>query len=107
MSELQSFVHEDFGQIRVIEQNGELWFVAVDICKALEIANTTDALGRLDEDERVRFNLGHPMYETNCVNEPGLYSLVLGNRKLLKEEKIKWIRIHKRNLNGSRTNIQK
>lgn len=41
---------------------------------------TTDALNRLDEDEKARLNLGLPGGPTNCVNEPGLYSLVLGSQ---------------------------
>ena len=81
MNEIQIFEHEAFGQIRVIDQDGEPWFVAEDVCRALNIANTTDALTRLDEDEKARFNLGLPGRDTNCVNEPGLYSLVLGSRK--------------------------
>lgn len=56
------------------------WFVAADVCRALEIANPTDAIKRLDEDERARFNLGR-QGETNIVNEPGLYTLVLGSHK--------------------------
>lgn len=81
MKDMQIFSHDQFGKIRVIEVDGEPWFVAVDVCRALEVLNPSDALKRLDEDERARFNLGHPMNETNCVNEPGLYSLVLGSRK--------------------------
>lgn len=81
MNELKVFENEQFGQVRTMLKDGEPWFVAADVCKALEIANPTDAIKRLDEDERARFNLGHPYGETNIVNEPGLYSLVLGSRK--------------------------
>lgn len=81
MNNLQIFQNPQFGEVRVIQKDGEPWFVAVDVCRVLEISNPTDALKRLDDDERARFNLGHPMNETNCVNEPGLYSLVLGSRK--------------------------
>lgn len=38
--------------IRVQEQNGEPWFVAADVCRILEIRNSRDALGRLDDDEK-------------------------------------------------------
>lgn len=91
MNEIQLFIHEDFGQIRAVERGGEPWFVAADVCRALEISNPTDALKRLDNDERARFNLGHPMNETNCVNEPGLYSLVLGSRKPEAKAFKRWI----------------
>lgn len=81
MNGLQAFKNEQFGEVRVIEQNGAPWFVAADVCKALDIANPTDAIKRLDEDEKARLNLGLSGGDTNCVNEPGLYSLVLGSRK--------------------------
>lgn len=78
---LKQFVSQQFGFIRVVLQNDEPWFVAADVCRALDIANTSDALGRLDEDEKYRFNLGLPGGDTWCINEPGLYALVLGSRK--------------------------
>lgn len=63
--------------------DGEPWFVAADVCRVLEIGNPTMALGRLDEDERTLISIegasnGLPV---NCVNEPGLYSLIFGSRK--------------------------
>lgn len=91
MNELQIFENPEFGKIRAIERNGEPWFVAADVCRALEISNPTDAIKRLDNDERARFNLGHPMNETNCVNEPGLYTLVLGSRKPEAKAFKRWI----------------
>lgn len=91
MNDLRVFAHEQFGEIRVIERNGEPWFVATDVCSALDVSNPSDAIKRLDDDERARFNLGHPMNETNCVNEPGLYSLVLGSRKPEAKAFKRWI----------------
>lgn len=91
MNELQIFEHEQFGQIRAIEQDGEPWFVAVDVCRALEHTNATMALDRLDEDEKSKFGLGLPGGDTWCVNEPGLYSLVLGSRKPEAKAFKRWI----------------
>lgn len=81
MNNLQIFNNPRFGEVRVVQKDGEPWFVAADVCRVLEISNTTDALNRLDDDEKARLNLGLPGGPTNCVNEPGLYSLVLGSRK--------------------------
>ena len=53
MNELQVFKHESFGNVRVIERGGEPWFVAADVCKALEIGNPSMALERLDSDEKM------------------------------------------------------
>lgn len=38
--------------IRTIIKNGEVWFIAKDVCSVLDIKNSRDALGRLDEDEK-------------------------------------------------------
>lgn len=80
MNAMQVFDNEQFGEIRTVERDGEPWFVASDVCRALEIANSTDAIKRLEEDERARFNLGR-QGEANIINEPGLYSLIFGSRK--------------------------
>lgn len=56
------------------------WFVAADVCRALEMTDVTMSIKRLDDDERGKLNLGR-QGETNIVNEPGLYTLVLGFRK--------------------------
>lgn len=90
MSNLQIFKNAQFGEVRVIMKGNEPWFVAIDACRILDIANPTDALKRLDEDERARFNLGR-QGETNIVNEPGLYSLVLGSRKPEAKEFKRWL----------------
>ena len=52
MTDIQIFRNEQFGEVRTIEKNGEPWFVAADVCKALEVANSRDAVARLDEDEK-------------------------------------------------------
>ena len=90
MTDLQIFKNNTFGQVRILEKDNELWFVAKDVCDCLEIKNTTDALKRLDNDERSRFNLGR-QGETNIVNEYGLYNLVLSSRKPEAKEFKRWI----------------
>ena len=90
MSNLQIFKNEDFGEIRVVELNKEPWFVAADICKALDIKNVTQAINRLDEDERSMFNIGR-QGETNIVNEYGLYNLILSSRKPEAKKFKRWI----------------
>lgn len=77
---IQAFNNEEFGEVRTVMVSGEPWFVAADVCKALELSNPTVAVSRLDEDERAKFNLGR-QGEGIIVNEAGLYSLILGSRK--------------------------
>lgn len=80
MSQIKIFENPAFGSIRTVIRDEQPWFVATDVCKALELSNPTIAVERLDEDERSKFNLGR-QGEATIVNEPGLYSLVLGSRK--------------------------
>ena len=47
------FQNRQFGEVRTIMRNGEPWFVAADVCRALEINNSRDAVTRLEDDERV------------------------------------------------------
>jgi len=94
MNELKTFQNPKFGTIRTTTINGEPWFVAADVCKALEIQNHKDAIGRLDEDEKTGVDLTDPhgrVQNTNCVNEPGLYALVLGSRKPEAKAFKRWI----------------
>ena len=93
MNELTVFENKDFGQIRAIMQQGEPWFVALDVCKCTDIANSRDAFSRLDEDEK-----GVALIDTPggkqimaIINEPGLYSLVLGSRKPEAKAFKRWI----------------
>lgn len=79
-----------FGDVRIILQNDEPWFVAKDVCDCLEHTNTTMALQRLDADERAKLNLGR-QGETNVINEYGLYNLVLSSRKPEAKEFKRWI----------------
>ena len=69
--------------VRVVMRDGEPWFIAADVCRALDIVNSRDALSRLDDDEKGVGSidtLGGTQQMT-VINEPGLYSLVLGSRK--------------------------
>lgn len=84
MDDIRIFENAQFGTVRTVMRDGEPWFVAADVCKALDVQNHKDAIKRLDDDERTGVDLTDPhgrVQNTNIVNEPGLYSLVLGSRK--------------------------
>lgn len=92
-NKIEIFKNEQFGEIRTVLIDNEPWFVAVDVCKALEIKNSRDALGRLDDDEKgvvLTDTLGGEQ-TVATVNEPGLYSLVLGSRKPEAKEFKRWV----------------
>ena len=89
-NKLMIFENEAFGKVRTLNLNGEPWFVAVDVCSVLDLSNPTIAVRRLDEDERAKFNLGR-QGDATIVNEPGLYTLVLGSRKPEAKAFKRWI----------------
>lgn len=91
VNEMQIFNNPEFGQIRTVDYNNEPWFIAKDVCESLDISNPTDAVKRLDIDEKARLNLGLPGGDTNIINEFGLYSLILGSRKKEAKQFKRWI----------------
>lgn len=90
MNQLEKIFNYHSKEVRVVFINDQPWFVATDICKILEIANPTQALQRLDIDERSMFNIGR-QGEVNVINEAGLYSLILTSRKPEAKAFKRWI----------------
>lgn len=93
MNELQIFNNDSFGEVRTIVKDNEPWFVAADVCKALEIGEAHVALRRIDDDEKDRFSIPTLGGEQTMliINEPGLYTLVLGSRKPEAKAFKRWI----------------
>lgn len=90
MNELQVFNSEEFGEIRTVTVNDEVWFVAKDVCEALKHTNTTVAMQMLEEDERTKLSLGRAG-ETNCINESGLYTLIIKSNLPKAKKFRKWV----------------
>lgn len=93
MTDLQIFNNDRFGQVRIIPVDGELMFVAKDVCDCLEITKHRDAISRLDSDERGSVKLDTPggKQDIAAINEYGLYSLVLSSRKPEAKEFKRWV----------------
>lgn len=51
-NKLVTFENAAFGKIRTLTIDGEPWFVAADVCKALELGNPSMTVERLDADEK-------------------------------------------------------
>lgn len=79
-------------EVRAQITDGEPWWVAVDVCSVLDL-HPGRALARLDEDEKGMRSTHTPggMQMLAYVNEPGLYSLVLGSRKPQAKDFKRWI----------------
>lgn len=83
MQGLESIFSYQDKQVRVVMVEDEPWFCAKDVCEILEIGDTRRAVERLDEDERILTPLTDGvgrLQHMYVVNEPGLYSLILGSR---------------------------
>ena len=84
MNEIQTFENDQFGTVRAIRgENDEPWFVAKDVCAALGLGNSRQALARLDDDERGVISTDTPggKQQMTTVTEPGFYKLVMRSRK--------------------------
>lgn len=82
-NEMQIFEHQDFGQVRTIEQNGQTWFVGKDIANILGYTNASKALNdHVDEEDKLNNVSLSSLGQRGgwLVNESGLYSLILGSQ---------------------------
>ena len=78
--------------IRTLAINNEPWFVAVDICRALNLSSPSMAIANLDDDEKYTLSLtegiegvGKQVQELNLVSESGMYTLILRCRDAVKK----------------------
>jgi len=81
----------DNSQIRTVTVGSETWFVAADVCAALEIGNVSMAVQRLDEDEVTLSQIEGSHRQTNLVSESGLFSLILRSDKPEAKRFKKWV----------------
>lgn len=83
MAEITVFDNDDFGTIRAfLAEDGQPWFVASDVAKALGYRMASDMTRRLDEDEKGTRLMRTPGGDQRvlCITEPGLYNAVLGSK---------------------------
>lgn len=87
MNEVKIFSNQEFGSIRTVEIDGEVWFVGKDVAERLGYTNTKDALSRhVDSDDKmqgdgvvIRDPIGREQHPV-IINESGLYSLILSSK---------------------------
>ena len=94
MDNLQVFTKDEFGTIRTVQLNGEPYFCMVDICKALDLNNISQARTRLREDgvitNEVIDSMGRKQ-KANFINESNMYKLVFQSRKESAEKFTDWV----------------
>lgn len=83
MNNLQIFNNEEFGQVRTINIDSDVWFVGKDVATALGYSNARDALVKHVEAEDkgvAKCDTLGGKQDLVIVNESGLYSLIFGSR---------------------------
>ena len=95
---IQLFEHEEFGQIRTIEIDGEIYFVGIDVAKALGYKNPRDAVYKKVRNRHKRMiaidrmqNGDGSKISTTIIDESGFYSLVLASKLKSAEEFQEWV----------------
>jgi len=76
------------------KEDGSIWFVGVDVCKAIDIQNSSQAFSRLEEDEVYNLYLTDSLgrnQNTTIISESGLYSLILTSNKPEAKQFKRWI----------------
>jgi prophage antirepressor-like protein len=90
---LQTF-HFEGTPVRDVLIDGDPWWVGRDVCQALGIENSSDALGSIPDDEKDGVGITDPIGRAQtavCVNEPGLYRLIFKSRKPEAERFKRWV----------------
>lgn len=83
--------------MRVVDRDGEPWFVATDVCRVLELTNPTEAVRGLDDDETITLSSieGNPRqgvaHQLRAISESGLYALIFKSRKPRARVFRKWV----------------
>jgi anti-repressor protein len=92
VSELQSFNFQN-NEVRTIMIDDNPWFIARDVCMILGLANTPQAVSKLEEDEKLIYKLyiSGQNRDVNLINEYGLYSLTMTSNKQEAKEFKHWV----------------
>lgn len=83
MGQLKIFENEEFGQVRTVMRDGEVWFIARDVAEALGYANASDAISKhVDREDKgiAKCDTLGGTQELTVLNESGLYSLILSSK---------------------------
>ena len=94
MHELQIFSNEEFGQIRTVEIDGEIYFVGKDITEVLGYANASKAItDHVDEEDKLNNESLSSLGQRGgwLINESGLYSLILSSKMPNAKKFKRWV----------------
>ena len=94
MGQLKIFENEEFGQIRTVMRDGEVWFVGKDVAEILGYVDPNKAIAmHVDEEDKLNDKMASSLGQRGgwLINESGLYGLILSS-KLSSARKFKhWV----------------
>jgi prophage antirepressor-like protein len=90
---LTPFLFEGEIVVRIIDRDGQPWFVAADVCRALGLLNAADTVKALDDDEKGIDSIYTPggRQEVIVISESGLFVLIFKSRKPEAVRFRKWV----------------
>lgn len=91
---IQVFENSEFGNVRVVERDGEPWFVAKDIAERLGYTNPSKAIqDHVDEEDKLNNETLSSLGQRGgwLINESGLYSLVLSSKLPNAKQFKRWV----------------
>lgn len=94
MNELQVFNNEMFGNVRVLLQGDEPWFVAKDITNILGYQNSSKAIiDHVDVEDKLNNETLSSLGQRGgwLINESGLYSLILSSKLPNAKQFRRWV----------------
>ena len=92
-SALQVFSYKE-QEVRTTLIDGEVWFIAKDVCDVLELSDVSMSVRNLDDDEKLvqKLFVSGQHRDVITINEPGLYALVLRSNKAEAKAFSRWVR---------------
>lgn len=88
------FNSNEFGELRTIIIEDEVYFVAKSVATALGYKDTADAIRKhIDEEDKLRWQIADTGQnrETYLINESGLYSLILKSKMPSAKKFKRWV----------------
>lgn len=95
MNDLQIFDNAEFGQVRTIEENGQVWFCGKDVAIALGYTNPKKCINDHCKEDGVTIrslidSMGREQ-QAKFINEPNLYRLITHSKLPSAEKFEKWV----------------
>lgn len=94
MSNITVFNNEAFGALRTIKKDGEIWFIASDVARALGYSRPADAVSqhcRYTAKHSIPHPQGKGTLEVNIIPEGDLYRLIIRSKLPAAEQFERWV----------------